>query len=554
MVANEPPIINSEDIYFLTHLGQSELAAAGTSLSRSELELLVLIDGKATVSQVQASAGHLAPGEVIEVLDKLLRSEHIALQQFDLGDFFGASAPGEWKGKMPSNRAIARGVSTLQHDGYIVRIARRPPSVPRLARDRKLTVMVVEDEPQLAEVMRKVLGLAGFVARVAANREQIVAAFRQPPLPDLVLLDVMLPDTDGFNVLAGMRQHPMLREVPVVMVTGTATREAVLSGLRGGANGYITKPFHIEVLVKAVKTVLGIEVSDQKAVPGGILSAAESARRGSQAIPAAHPAATPVAPAPAPAAAPAAASVPPPPAPASASAPAPAEIEAFNPSPGSLLARLREAAQAKLREEQREKGKPDLKEQLVGIVSDAVEKTYQHLKEVVTLLNTVKPAYAKEYALPGLPNFDELKWASVHLDFRTRELSSTLRAFEQVTLQYHLAAKKTLSAVCEIPADEKLKQMLENAKIQFSTERERNNRGVPVATKFVIPCEVKAALQLAGNFETGKLMLKLRNVEHFGTAEFMVSPEAIKKESLDELVQFILGETRRIGSLLPKGV
>ena len=61
-------------------------------------------------------------------------------------------------------------------------------------------------------------------------------------------------------------------------------------------------------------------------------------------------------------------------------------------------------------------------------------------------------------------------------------------------------------------------------------------------------------MQLAGNFETGKLILKLRNVEHFGTAEYIVSPETIKKESLDELVQFIIGETRQIGSLLPKRV
>ena len=258
-------MIGTEDVYFLTYLGKSELAAAGTSLSRSELELLVLIDGKATVSQVQASAGHLAPSAVIEVLDKLLRSEHIAQQQFDMGDFFGASAPREWKGEMPSDSAIARGVSTLQQNGYIVRIARRPPSERKLARDKKLTVMVVEDEQHLAENMRAVLTHAGFVARVAANREQIVAAFRQPPLPDLVLLDVMLPDTDGFEVLAKIRQNPMLGEVPVIMVTATATREAVLKGLLGGANGYITKPFHIDVLVKAVKAVLGIEASDQEA-------------------------------------------------------------------------------------------------------------------------------------------------------------------------------------------------------------------------------------------------------------------------------------------------
>ena len=257
-------MIDADNVYFLTYLGKNELAAAGTSLSRPELELLVLIDGKASVSQVQASAAHLAPGAVIEVLDKLLRSEHIALQELNVSDFFGASAPSEWKGEMPSDSAIARGVSTLRQDGYIVRIARRPPGELKLAQDKKLQVMVVEDDEHLAENMRTVLTHAGFVVRIAANRDQIVAAFRQPPLPDLVLLDVMLPDADGFDVLAKMNQHPMLGKIPVIMVTGTATREAVLKGLLGGANGYITKPFEIDVLVKAVRTVLGIETGGQE--------------------------------------------------------------------------------------------------------------------------------------------------------------------------------------------------------------------------------------------------------------------------------------------------
>lgn len=529
-------MINSEDVYFLTDLGKSELNAAGTSLSRSKLKLLVLIDGKATVSQLQASVGKLTPGEVLKVLDELLRSEHIALQLFDMGDFFGASVPDQLKGEMPSDSAIESRMSTLRHDGYVVRIARRPPSERKLARDKKLTVMVVEDEQQLAENMRVVLTHAGFVARVAANREQIVGAFRQPPLPDLVLLDVMLPDADGFEVLAKIRQTPMLREVPVIMVTGTATREAVLKGLLGEANGYITKPFQISVLVKAVKTVLGIEAGDQKAVPGSSRGAVDSRPGGGRvalALPSA-PAAEPEAPVAAPA-------------PPSAQA---ADSEMFNASPGSLLAQLREAALAKQREEQ----KPARKEQFIPLVSGAVEKTYRSLKELVTLLNSVKPAYAKAYTFHGLPNFDDLKWASVHLDFRTRELSPTLKAFEQVTLHYHLAAKKVLSVVREIPADEKLKRTLEDAKIKFSTQQERNNRGAFVGTKFVMPCEVNAVLQLVGNFETGKLMLQLRNVQHFGTAEYVLSAEAVTKESLHELSQFILGETTQIGSLLLNGV
>jgi DNA-binding response OmpR family regulator len=506
----------------LTDLGNSELAQAGTSLSPAELQLLVLIDGKASVKELQANAAHLAPGAVIEVLDKLLHSGHIALQGIDLGDFFGAGTTPEWKGEVPSDSAIARGVSTLQQDGYVVRIARRPPTERKPVQDKKPLVMVVEDEQRLADNMRIVLTRSGFVVRTAANREQIVAALRQPPLPDLVLLDVMLPDTNGFEVLAKMRQHPILADVPVIMVTGTATREAVLTGLMRGANGYITKPFQIHVLIKAVKTVLGVEAGDQAAVRGSVPDAAESARPGGVAIPGAP-----------------------------AAEPAP-EREAFVASPGSLLARLRQAALAKRRQEQEEQ-KSDSKEQMISGVSDALKRAYQNLKELAAQLELVKPAYAKEYTLAGVPDFDELKWEEVRADFGIREISLTTRAYEQVTLNFHLSANKKLSVTREAPADEKLEQLLEDTRIRFTTEPMRNDRGALVRTTFLIPCEVRASLQLIGNFDTGKLLLKIRNVGNFGTVEHVLAPETITDDWLRDLSHFILGESRRIGPLLMKG-
>lgn len=82
------------------------------------------------------------------------------------------------------------------------------------------------------------LKLEGLDPRAATNREEIVAAIRQVPLPDLVLLDYGLPDANGFEVLAKLRQHP------------------VLKGIQGGADGYVTKPFQIHPLIRAVKEVL----------------------------------------------------------------------------------------------------------------------------------------------------------------------------------------------------------------------------------------------------------------------------------------------------------
>ena len=350
---------------------------------------------------------------------------------------------------------------------------------------------------------------------------------------------VVFDQTDGRPILHTDTHDLSVGGTAIVTTYGDLTESLVTLLLARPIRPEAEPPKMIKLRAQVVSSVQVTSISgyrhglrfvpskdDGLSVLAGIINEAESGRRGASPPPAAAPK----------------------PAPAPASVPAPPpQAEAFNASPGSLLARLREAARVKLMEEQR----PVQKEQHIPLVSGALEQIYRHLKELVDLLDTVKPAYGKAYTFHGLPDFDELQWTGVSLDFRMRELSPTARAFEQVTLHYHLAAKKVLSVAREIPADDKLKRMLEDARIEFSTEQERNSRGAIVGRKFVIPCEIKAALQLVGNFDTGKLVLKLRNVEHFGTAEYLLSAEDVTRESVHELSQFILGETRRLGSILP---
>ena len=121
-----------------------------------------------------------------------------------------------------------------------------------------MPVVVVEDDAALASFISTLLTLSGFDVRQAGTREEVVAQIRRPPIPGLMLLDVVLPDTDGFDILQRVRQHPQLKDVPVIMLTGKATREAVLKGMTGGADGYITKPFEPESLLRAIRTVLGL--------------------------------------------------------------------------------------------------------------------------------------------------------------------------------------------------------------------------------------------------------------------------------------------------------
>lgn len=255
--------VEEKDVLAPSARGTAYLQGTGTSLTADQLALLVLVDGRATVAQIARSARPRSIEVVREALGKLLaaglieRARAGASDMIEAGDFFSITAPLELSAAAPGGPELAQGVASLQAKGYYVRIARRPSEERKRPEGRKPVVLIIDDDAHLAKLLQTCFKLEGFASRVAANREQIVAAFREPAAPELVLLDVVLPDVDGFDVLWRMRQHPLLKAVPVIMLTGKSTREAVLKGLQGGADGYITKPFEVDVLMDAVKTVLG---------------------------------------------------------------------------------------------------------------------------------------------------------------------------------------------------------------------------------------------------------------------------------------------------------
>lgn len=258
--------VGDDDVYTLTKRGEAELRGAKTALSPVALELLIRIDGKTSVSALRASMAGTALVLVDETLAALLGKGLVEISAADsdlleFREFSGLAAP-----LVPSAAALsqagteaAAGVTSLERQGYYVRIARQPADRPSLPKDRKPNAVIVEDEPHLAGFLKHFLTFEGFEARVAGNREEIVQTLRTPPRPDLILLDVMLPDADGFDVLMKIRQHAALRAVPIIMLTAKTTREAVIKGLAGGADGYITKPFQTDVLIRAIKTMFGME-------------------------------------------------------------------------------------------------------------------------------------------------------------------------------------------------------------------------------------------------------------------------------------------------------
>ena len=229
------------------------------------LEVLILIDGKSTMSETAARARSSGGEAVVNILADLLREGLIDFVKdqagtLDFVDFFQTKGPVKPSvaATTKARKETAATTLLLQQQGYFVRIVRRAGVRKKPDETKAFSVLVVEDEPYLSNLLKHVLTKEGFNVRTAKNRDEIVAEFRRPPRPDLVLLDVALPDVDGFLVLLKIRQHPGLKTMPVIMLTAKATRAAVLKGLAGGADGYITKPFEIDVLLKAVNVVLGL--------------------------------------------------------------------------------------------------------------------------------------------------------------------------------------------------------------------------------------------------------------------------------------------------------
>jgi len=116
------------------------------------------------------------------------------------------------------------------------------------------SVLVVDDEPTITEVVARYLERAGYSARTAADGLQAVR-IADDHRPDLVVLDVMLPGLDGLQVLRRLRDGEG-RRTPVILLTAKGEQDDKLAGLRSGADDYVVKPFSPSELVARVDAVL----------------------------------------------------------------------------------------------------------------------------------------------------------------------------------------------------------------------------------------------------------------------------------------------------------
>ena len=117
-------------------------------------------------------------------------------------------------------------------------------------------ILVAEDEKQIADMIAFKLTNSGHQVIRAQDGEQAMKLARLE-IPDLIMLDAMMPGLSGFEVLRRLKIDEELRSVPVIMVTAKGHERDVLSGLRGGAVDYVVKPFSLKELAARVELALG---------------------------------------------------------------------------------------------------------------------------------------------------------------------------------------------------------------------------------------------------------------------------------------------------------
>lgn len=246
--------MDKSSVFSKTAKGIAALGERKATLSREHARLLGMVDGHSTLAVLsEKSALGLELGEQAF---SLLLAEGLVRQLSVSPDAIGASDeamisvteldPEEGVREWAAAQRAARG---LQEQGFYTHTVR--PLGGRLPP----RILSVEDDPLIAQLLKVLLEREGFLVRHAADGATACRMLEED-VPDLVMLDVMLPDTTGFRILEWLRKQPKFANLPAIMVTAQVGEEDVMHGMRAGADGYIFKPFTPAPLLQCIRSVL----------------------------------------------------------------------------------------------------------------------------------------------------------------------------------------------------------------------------------------------------------------------------------------------------------
>lgn len=254
-------------IYRRTESGDEAAVSADTAIPSEYRRILRLIEGDTHADVIRGYLRHYPDTLLAEWLIELeeigfvtSRVSADTTQRLDFTVFFQRELTIATPlllddlGRIESQ--VRRAGRELYHKGAFLapdRLAHRKPSLKSL---EEITILIVEDDPDQLALADVRVSMAGYRVRIAQNAKELLRDLRKSQVPDLILLDVMLPDGDGFEILEKLRQHPTFALVPVVLLTALAGADNIRRGLTLGADGYITKPYSKNLLAETICVVL----------------------------------------------------------------------------------------------------------------------------------------------------------------------------------------------------------------------------------------------------------------------------------------------------------
>ena len=123
-------------------------------------------------------------------------------------------------------------------------------------------IYIVEDDESIREIESIALKNSNYIVSAFENAKEFYKKLDEL-VPDLILLDVMLPDESGYDIVRKLRKRPATQDIPIIMVTAKTTEMDMIKGLDGGADDYIQKPFSIMELITRVKALLRRTAKDE---------------------------------------------------------------------------------------------------------------------------------------------------------------------------------------------------------------------------------------------------------------------------------------------------
>ncbi len=249
-------------IYRLTEEGRKAWESQDVAIPAEYRRILWLIETEAHVDVVRGCLREYPDDLLDEWLDELeeldLLQSKQAVVEYDL-DLSGANAKARAlveEDTVRLDRDALEVGGKLSRDGVYIaedRLKNRGGiDKPRA----ETVVLIVEDDPDQLALADLRVTMAGYVVRIADSVNALLHSLLDHGIPDILILDVMLPDGDGFDLLAKMRRHPIYAMLPIVMLTAKNDPDDIRRGLGLGADGYITKPYSKNILAGTIQRVL----------------------------------------------------------------------------------------------------------------------------------------------------------------------------------------------------------------------------------------------------------------------------------------------------------